>query len=428
MSDDHHHVDELGKRAATAVRERAEQVARRSDREPLPRVRRLRPVSKRLMTVAAALAITGGAVAFVTMARHSQPPTVSVQPVAPPSGEVEHAQLQQEWVEQVCVPATGDTSECERFAKTEAWPWHSDDPLSDLEQRYSQRDFCDGIAFSEAGRNQCEALSRFYHARTGTSSTSTDGSAVPELLDSGTQSAWYMTAEGYHEGVEGRHDEVCTWARQQISDFEPVPAHVDGSAHRALHDAINVHLTYPSDGLPIAVGGVCGLLVWSPDTWFQGFEPQWWDSPPYPWQQEGPTPAPDVDDLLNDLLTMPTADAPEPFRDERQFAEQADRIGGPDVLCRWVQARIPKDVFQEVGVTWETAAAEFRDAVMRWLPADAPALGEALSYTCGYLDPYVAEQDGRWWVDPPYLWGRWLLSPPMQYQIAGHSDYAPVQP
>jgi hypothetical protein len=75
----------------------------------------------------------------------------------------EHRRLQVDWISEVCVPATDDERFCTRFAWSEAWPWDSDDPLSELEQVYSERRYCSQWPAQGDAHRFCEALVAHYH-------------------------------------------------------------------------------------------------------------------------------------------------------------------------------------------------------------------------------------------------------------------------
>lgn len=346
MSDDRY-LDDLGGRAAAAVRERADDVARRTGqpewlRDAPPRSRRIR---RWTLVAAAAAAIAAVAVVGTSLLQPSTRAPV-VGPV--PDG----------------TPTTRDD---DRSRPSEPVP---------------------------------------------TASESEE--PVPSLLDSGTQDAWYMTADGYHDHIDGRHDAVCDWVRAQLPD-DDVPAYVDSSTHRRLHEVVNRELTYPSDGLPIAVGSVCGVLDASPpDVLLDGYEPMWWDDPPYPWQQRGPDPLQDVADTLRALSGDTLDDGSPAYTDPVRFREHADRSGGPAILCRWLHARVPNDALPRGGEDWDAEADRIQAVIAERHPG-GPGVNEVLSFVCGYLDPTSTRVGGTtdgWWRDPPYPWGDWRPAPP----------------
>jgi hypothetical protein len=84
-------------------------------------------------------------------------PTSSLTPV-------EHAELRATWVAEVCVPATGDPHGCSTHARSEAWPWTSDDPLGELAATYATPGYCDGLFLSDEGRSFCESLAAHYRS------------------------------------------------------------------------------------------------------------------------------------------------------------------------------------------------------------------------------------------------------------------------
>lgn len=413
MSDDRY-LDELGERAAGAVRERARDVARRTPKPEWVTGASSRQSRMRVWSLGAVAAAGIAALAIVATTL-VQPPTGSplVGPVPDATTAIDHRELQRQWVDEVCEPATGDTAYCESTARSDAWPWHSDDPLASLEAQYRDPDYCRGVAMSDEGAEACEDLGAYYRANPSDPRPSPPESEepVPSLLDSGTQEAWYMTAEGYHAQVDGRHDDVCNWARRLVP-YEDFPAHVNSQAHGALHDAINRELTIKSDGLPNAVGAVCGMLhAYPPDMLLDGVEPMWWDDPPYPWQQQGPDALADVPDTIRALSEDTTEDGAPVYSDPLRFFEYAERSGGVENLCRWLQVRVPSASLPRGGQDWDTNAETVRRAVAERHPGDA-GLNEVLVHVCGYLDPTVTaattdDRTARWWLDPPYTWGPW---------------------
>lgn len=413
MSDDRY-LDELGERAARAVRDRARDVARRTP-EPgwLTDASPRRP-PLRVWSIGAAAAAGIAALAVVATTLLQPPPgSPVVGPVPDATTAIDHRELQRQWIDEVCVPATGDTAFCERMAGSEAWPWHSDDPLASLEARYRDPTSCAGQAMSDGGVAACEALGDHYRENPSHPTPTPPGSEepVPSLLDSGTQDAWYMTAEGYHGQIDGRHDDVCTWVRTRLPD-EDFPAHVNSEAYRRLHELINRELTFKSDGLPSAVGAVCGLLdAYPPDVVLDGYEPVWWDDPPYPWQQQGRDALEDVPDTLRALSTDTLADGSAAYTDRERFQEHADRSGGVANVCRWLQARVPSESLPRGGRDWDTNGEMVRRAVAQRHPGDG-GLNEVLVFVCGYLDPSAASSPGgeatdRWWLGSSYPWGVW---------------------
>lgn len=238
---------------------------------------------------------------------------------------------------------------------------------------------------------------------------------VTELVDNATQDAWYMTAEGYDAHLEGRHDEVCTWVRDQVAG-DDIPAPVDSPTHRRLHEAVQRHLTYGSDGLPLALGAVCGVLEPYHHSDSSGI---WWDNPPYPWESatdgHPATPVPSDESAVGWLRAMahdgPDVGLGQPagYMDEATFAEHlTDRIGE---VCAWVDQK----------VSGADGHFEAQDKLRRaYGDAATDGLALALLAVCGYYgdtaemrEAWERFQDAQdssqskpvWFFDPPYPWG-----------------------
>jgi hypothetical protein len=172
-------LDRLGHAAAEAIRDRTPQ-------RPTPEwARDRRPVSRPATRRRAAVAVTAAAAVLVALTFGADvldvlpaggppllgAPDVSIddaptrqppdQPRRPATGPADDRRA---WVEEVCVPATGQPERCEGFA-LEVWAnVHRDDPnpADAIAENYRRPDVCEGTSDSEEGLAFCQGLADHY--------------------------------------------------------------------------------------------------------------------------------------------------------------------------------------------------------------------------------------------------------------------------
>lgn len=101
----------------------------------------------------------------------------------------------------------------------------------------------------------------------------------------------YLDEERFGRALDGRQDELCSWAAAQLEGATGDPYHV---LHEALRGTVSTGF---GDGFPIVVLATCGLVA--PPDYPRG----WHELPPYTWGeawQEPPTRA-DPDQWLIDV-------------------------------------------------------------------------------------------------------------------------------